>query len=250
MRMRRPLKIVIGLVVIVAIVGALWIYHTNSLYEQSFTAEYRYRVNVDLETGSSINNVTIHVPIPSDGRDVPEDLTGPDDWDLSIVDTEHGRMLKISADRIETHRSTPSPLEPGEEPGEELQAPADEVQAIQLNRITQTITTNKEINTADPQRSEPLLHPKYNLTTTECWFPHGEEQRLKCYKYRSAGFVYYESDSDVSLTISITFEGTNSWWIYGWTGNEYRDRIYLTSEGEKGWLNPEGQLVIGWGTYR
>ncbi len=89
--------------VIAAIIGILWTYHTNSLYEQSFTAQYRYQVDVDLETGSSINNLTLYVTLPfdegkvGDGRNILENVTGPEDWKLSTVDTKNGKMLKISA---------------------------------------------------------------------------------------------------------------------------------------------------------
>ncbi len=246
--MRKSLKIVIGMVVIAAVIGIAWT-HTNDLYERSFTAEYRYQVDADLDSGAGINNVTLYVPLPRDGRNISiENISGPRDWELSTVEIIHGRMLEISAERIEpAHRSTLSPLEPGEEPrnGSPHQTP-------QLNRITGTIASNKEINTVSPQGNEPLLQPKYDLTTTECRFPHGEDQQLNCYEYRSMVFLNYGSESNIPdvLTVSVSFEGSNSWWIYGWNGNEYRDRVYLTVEGEKGWLDAEGKLATGWGSYR
>ncbi|MFO7967309.1 MAG: hypothetical protein R6U44_06900 [Archaeoglobaceae archaeon] len=253
--MRKLFRIVIGLVVIVAVIGTLWMYHTNNLYEQSFTAEYRYQVDMDPGSGSGLNNVTLYVPLPSEnGAGISlEDINRPDDWEVSTVDTVHGEMLEISAERIETaNRSNSSPLRPGEEP----QTPGPQDRTLRLNRITETIISNKEINTANPHGNEPVLNPKYDLTRTECSFPHGGDQPLKCYQYRSAMFINYGSESngsnvsDAGLNVSVTFEGSNSWWIYGWNGNEYRDRIYFTVEGDEGWFESEGQLIAGQGSYR
>lgn len=249
--MRRALKIVIALVTVAAVFGVLWTYHVNDLYEQSFSSQYRYQVDIDLEDGSSVNNLKLYVPLPSCNEEsIKEDFkntTGPEDWELSTVDTEHGKMLKISAERIDAaYRSTPLPREPGEEPTEPINPNPN--RTIQLNRVTKTIDSDEEINTANPQGNEPLLRPKYNLTTTECPFPH-PDNGLKCYEYQSAVYIDYESDYDRPV-ISITFEGTNTWWIYGWTGNEFRDRVYLTAGEEKGWLIADGELITGQGDYR
>lgn len=253
--MRKPLKIVIALVVIAAIIGVLWTYHVNNLYEQSFSSQYRYQVDIDLEGGSSVNNLTLYAPLPTnkeknDAVGTMENSTGPEDWELSIIDTEYGKMLKISLERLESARlSTPLP----HEPGEGAKTPSAQNRTVQLNRVTKTVDLKEEINTANPKGSEPLLWPKYNLTSTECPFPH-PDNGLKCYEYQSAVYIDYESglesEPDARMVITTTFEGTNTWWIYGWTGNEYRDRVYLVSEGEKGWLTANGELIIGQGNYR
>jgi len=48
--------------------------------------------------------------------------------------------------------------------------------------------------------------------------------------------------------IAIESIGENSWWVYGWSGNAYRDRLDIRLIGEKhGGYDASGNLVIGGG---
>jgi len=54
----------------------------------------------------------------------------------------------------------------------------------------------------------------------------------------------------VFMRTHIAADGRNSWWVYGWSYNLYRDQIELTFTGEQhGWYIASGKLVEGEGRY-
>jgi hypothetical protein len=229
-------------IVIIVVIGALagpglGIYHAHRLYEESYMSGYYYRVEiyrVEIDTDSVLHNVTLYLPLPVLGESLgigDEIIAGnaskPDDWDCSIIETEHGKMLKITAEKI---------------------APE-----LILNEINVQLPVDHEINTKDPIGNEPLLLPMYNVTKITCDFPFPNEQdaQVNCYSYESRVYVDYESspDAEVSIYIDIDLTGRNDWWVYGWSGNNYRNKVNLTSSGRHGWCVALGKLVEGEGRY-
>ncbi|MCQ1536936.1 hypothetical protein FTO70_14890 [Methanosarcina sp. KYL-1] len=94
----------IVLFLIVLGIGALN-YHTNKLYEESFSSSYEY--DITLETDSELRNVTLYLPLPLyEGESaIGNELTGrisqeTRGGDLSIEDTEHGKMLSLRTDKF------------------------------------------------------------------------------------------------------------------------------------------------------
>ena len=56
-------------------------------------------------------------------------------------------------------------------------------------------------------------------------------------------------NAEVSIHVELT--GENAWvWVYGWSGNEYRDGVSVTLTGaQDGWCTASGGLVAGEGRY-
>ena len=101
--------------------------------------------------------ITSFVPIPlfeEESKIGDQIIAGkaskPDDWDCSIVETEHGKMLEISVAKI-----TPVLVSEG---------------------ISANLAVDRDITTKNPVGNEPLLSPEYNLTRSTCGFPYQEER--------------------------------------------------------------------------
>jgi len=241
-----------GIIAAIVVLAGLWMYHAHGLYEESYRSEYHYGITI--QSDSVLHNITLFVPLPvfeEKSKIGDEIMAGNaskrDDWDCRIVETEHGKMLKISAEEIapEFH-PLPVPLPPESiEPGEE------ETPASMSKGISVTVAADHNINTKNPTGNEPLLSPEYNLTRSACELPYPEGRTPPaCYEYESRIFADYTASPDAKFSIYIELEGRNSWWVYGWSGNEYRDNVNVTLVGERhGWYIASGRLIEGEGRY-
>ncbi|MBA7502715.1 hypothetical protein ES706_01308 [subsurface metagenome] len=117
-------KVGLGIIAVIVVLVGLWMYHAHGLYEKSYRSEYHYGIRI--QPDSVLHNITLFVPLPvfeEESKIGDEIIVGnyfimggkfskPDDWDCRIVETEHGKMLKINAEKIapEFH-SLPVPIE-------------------------------------------------------------------------------------------------------------------------------------------
>lgn len=99
--MRKIIKFGFGILAVMVVLAGLWTYHTPELYEGFYRSVYSYRVTI--ETDSVLHNATLYLPLPvfaGESKVGDEIVAGndsqPDDWNYSIVETEHGMMLAIS----------------------------------------------------------------------------------------------------------------------------------------------------------
>jgi len=267
--MRKITKFGIGIMVVIVVLVGLWMYYIHGLYEKSYNSEYHYRVTI--ETNSVLHDVTLYLPLPVFGGEskigdaiiagdyviMGGKLSKPDDWDCSIVETEYGKMLKINAEKMapEFH-SFPVPIEPGEEPkelpkGNVSDAYSEEAPVAMPIEVIAGVSADHDINTKNPIGNEPLLSPRYNLTRSTCDTPYPEGRTPpNCYEYESRIYVDHTTSPDAVVSIYIESGGENSWWIYGWSGNQYIDQIEVTFTGEQhGWHITSGKLVEGEGRY-
>jgi len=260
--MRKITKFGIIIIVVVVVVAGLWMYHTHGLYENTYSSEYDYRVTIG--TDSVLHNITLYLPLPvlEDKSKVGDEIIAGnalkvDGWDCSIVETEYGKMLKIRAKRMAPKFHTPpTPIEPGEEPNEPPQGKisgtfSKETPVLMPKELSARVHVDQDVNTKNTIGNEPLLSPKYNLTrsTYEIPYPEGRTPP-NYYEYESRIYADYTAAANAIVPIYIEAEGRNSWWVYGWSGNNYRDRIELTFTGEQhGWYVASGKLVEGEGRY-
>jgi len=50
--------------------------------------------------------------------------------------------------------------------------------------------------------------------------------------------------------LHVGLTGETGWWVYGWSGNKYRDHVGVTLTGaQDGWCAASGNLVAGEGRY-
>jgi len=234
----------IGITVIAIIVAGLyglWMYHTHRLYEETYTSEYNYLVTV--KTDSILHNVTLYLPLPVfEGESKIGDkitagnISKPDDWDCSVIETQYGKMLKISAKKMipETRYS--------------------------YTRISVRLRSDHEINSKNPIGNEPVLSPKEKLTGPSTYrYPRPQEAERQLppdyydyiySEYKTYVYADYATSLNANLSIFIELSGSNHWWVYGWGGNYYDDKINIKLTGEQhGWHIASGKLVEGIGDY-
>lgn len=217
--------VVIAVIIVSVFFGGY--YYTQQMKADSYESEYAYEVNVD--TDSVQSNVTLYVPfLRKDGDPVVtensfiNEANIPKGWSVFYVETQHGLMLSIFIDQLEP----------------------DQYKDIYL-----TIYSDSSIDTRNVLENEPILSPVYNITEEEYNEPHPEEwdERLNYYEYET--YIFCENVTiNSNLEVSIELTGSNTWWVFGWSGNEYRSRAYLSIE-NAGWHNVDCGLVEGWGNY-
>ncbi|MBU7043039.1 MAG: hypothetical protein HXS47_05545 [Theionarchaea archaeon] len=216
-------------VIIAVIVLILSSFFGISYYYYAGSHSSTYTYSLDITTNNSLEDVTLFLPLPSDTdstwihTDIEDALSIHEDVLYEISETEYGSMLTLVFDSIE---------------------PSDPF------HVSVDIPTNHEINTKNPLDYEVLLQPKITMTQTECQFPHPDWESLTCFTYHSPLYAQYGASPSTEVSISITLTGRNSWWIFGWSGNEYTDELLLTLTGESfGWTQGSGTLIIGFGNY-
>ncbi|WP_436926932.1 DUF5518 domain-containing protein [Halosimplex amylolyticum] len=243
---------------------------------ESEDSTYTYEVTVDAD--ESLESPTFYVPVPTENgtsevgdqfvadvnyyRDAPTGGPGgaepePVNFTYELVDTEHGQLLAISADRIEVTESYfrvvenetmgwTEPVSPEEyDPDDPSMGARDDGSFT----FEVTLVADERIDTADPFGGEPLLSPQYDRTAVDCPDRYFETQR--CYEYESRVYAEYDTAENASVFLSAQLTGRNEWFSGGWTGNEYRERTSVELLGpQSGWHRTRAELEVGSGNYR
>ncbi|MFP4051677.1 MAG: hypothetical protein ACLFVB_08070, partial [Thermoplasmata archaeon] len=160
---------------------------------------------------------------PIDEETFSTEFDRQENWSAKFINTEYGKMLLVNG----TFTS--------------------ERHDININ-----VNFDARIETKDTIDKEPTLCPKENMTKSSYDDPQPEEwdERIDAYEYTSFIYVQLEEDINVDLSINPRFEGRNEWWVLGWSGNEYWDRIYLDIQYDRpGWYKGDGKIVDGLGNY-
>jgi hypothetical protein len=244
--------------------------------EQSEESTYEYQVTISAD--ETLMNATFYVPVPETSgetelgerfvedvqysRETPAirgDDTDPArvNFSYELVDTEHGRMLAIHADRIEINRlyyrevenETMGWREPIPESQYDPSDPSMGVVDDGTFRFTVTATSEETIDTAEPFGTEPLLTPQFNRTQVECMY--GQRERHRCFEYDTRVYATYGAPEDTTVYVSAQLAGRNEWVAGEWTGNEYREWTHTELLGPgRGWYVLRGELEVGSGRYR
>jgi hypothetical protein len=107
------------------------------------------------------------------------------------------------------------------------------------------------LDTRNPLENETTFIPKYNIKEVPNQFPNEDNENVKTYQYESRLYAKYNTTPENTVDISMSFMAMNNWWIYGWSGNQYHEHLYITLEGDQdGWIPIEGEVVTGEGDYR
>ncbi len=260
--MNKFIKFGIGITIVFVIAAGLWTYHTDKLYRESYKSEYAYRIT--LETNSTLKDLTFYIPLPIFKEEsqigaqiIDGNVSKPEDWKFSVVETKHGKMLKITArEFVPEYRSLPVPIEPGKEPTA-LPEPnisetfSQHTPVLTSKEISVALPAGHEINTKNPIGNESLLAPEYNLTLSSYDVPYPEGRTPPIvHKYESRIYANYTSSPTAKISVYVMLEGTNSWWVYGWSFNKYTDQAETTITGQQhGWSIMTGKLMERDGRY-
>jgi hypothetical protein len=257
------------------VVGALSVLGEQRRVE---TTESTYQYEVAIATDETLEDATFYVPVPTENgtsrlgeqfvedvqydrytpavRGYDSDLT-PVNFSYELVETERGRMLAITADRIEVTNVYYREVE-NETMGWYEQIPAEQydpddpdmgVQNDGSFTFTVTLVADDPIDTADPFDDEPLLAPGADRSEVECFT--GASTTHRCFEYDGQMYADYETSEETTVYVSAQLDGRNEWFSGGWTGNEYREWSRVELRGpQSGWVLTEGELEIGGGNYR
>lgn len=269
--MKNLSKTLIVLLVLVVIATSLlslwWSGQKQRMYEDSFQSSYAYSISI--VTDMTLKNVTFYMPIPSSGnisyvgRDIVEQFNEDDSsWEYTLAQTEHGLMLSIKKDIITPvfYSDVMERPIPGTDPEqvEIIRITSDEYSektphpgTIELSAM---MSSNQSIDTKNPIGHEMVLMPKYdlvqNLTADESRPWMAGQEHLKVYDYNSRIYVQYEASSDARVSVSVTMDAINEWWIGGWRSNSYTDQIDIQLSGpQNSWVSPKSEIVTGMGIY-
>jgi hypothetical protein len=257
------------------VVGALSVLGQQ---RRAATTESTYRYELTIAADQTLENATFHVPVPTEngtsrlGERFVEDVQydrytpavrgydpdpTPVDFSYELVETERGRMLAITADRIEVTKVYYREVE-NETMGWYERIPAEQydpddpdmgVQNDGSFTFTVTLVADEPIDTADPFDDEPLLAPGADRTEVDCFA--GDSATHRCFEYDGRVYVDYETSEETTVYVSAQLDGRNEWFSGGWTGNEYREWSRIELRGpQSGWVLTDGELEIGSGNYR
>jgi len=244
---------------------------------QAATTESTYQYEVTIAADETLENATFYVPVPTEngtsrlGERFVEDVRydrytpavrgydsepEPVNFSYELVETERGRMVAITADRIEVTKVYYREVE-NETMGWYEQIPPEEYDPDNPDMgvrndgsftFSVTLVADEPIDTADPFDGEPLLAPQTDRTEVDCFT--GGSATHRCFEYEGRVYADYETSEEATVYISTQLDGRNEWFSGGWTGNEYREWSRVELRGpQSGWILTDGELEIGSGTY-
>jgi hypothetical protein len=212
---------------------------SSSIALLTYEKEYNsYVYQIEINPASPLHNVTLMVPLPSrisqnitDGDLPGSSLPYFTNYSQSVVETENGTMIKITADSVE-------------KPGDGLPR---EPAGLYLDFFT-----SNPINYSYPLEHEPVLLPKFSPEISVC--NDKKFQRLltgntpsACLDYESPVYAAFETAPASRTIITVSSEGMRMISSSGSPKNHgYQDSISVTFIGNAyGWYNASGSLLAG-----
>jgi len=208
----------------------------SMMTDEHETNDYLYAVEIIPDT--PLHNITLMMPLPSAiSRNIAEgdDRGNPfpyfRNYSQSVVETENGTMLKITADSIE-------------KPGEGLpQEPA----GLYLDFFTEN-----PVNYSYPLETEPLLVQKFSPKRSVCADKKFRRHLtgntpLICLVHESALYAVFETAPGSRTSITVSLDGTRMVSSSGSPKNHgYQDSVSITVSGNaSGWYSATGSLLAG-----
>lgn len=229
------------MIVIAAIVS---FYEFTKFDESTLTSNYDFRIA--LTTDSKLENPTFIVPIPV-GNDamvnmaINESAQKSDGWNVSLIETENGKMFKISAREFvpEVHKNIELNPDNNMPTGNSFSFTSGS------KDVSASVAADHIIDTVNATENEPLLSQKYNLTLSNYDAPLPQNGiSPKKHNYDSLIYADYTSSPDATVEVFVELSGRNEWWAGSSGFNIYRERMGTTFKGEKhGWFSVTGELV-------
>lgn len=223
--------------VIIAVFFCFLLY--SSIVLLTYEKEYNsYVYQIEIEPAASLHNVTLMVPIPSrisqnitDGDLVGSSLPDFTNYSQSVVETENGTMIRITADSIEKP---------------ETGSPDHSI------RLYQSIAVTGPVNPVNPLDREPMLFSKYPPEPSSCTDKtfRGiafDKRALNCSVYESGIFASFWTSpaSQTIITVSVERERMISS-SQSPRREGYQESIRATITGSAdGWYNASGNLLTG-----
>lgn len=233
------------IILLLIVVAAIVSFYEFTRFDES-TLRSNYNFNIALTTDSKLENPTFIVPIPAGNEAlvnmaINESAQKSDGWNVSMIETEYGKMFKISAREFvpEVHKNI--------ELNPDTNMPTGNSFSITSGSkdVSASVAADHIIDTLNATENEPLLSQKYNLTLSIYDAPLPPDGiSPKKHNYDSLIYADYTSSPNATVEVFVELSGRNEWWAGGSGFNIYRERMGTTFKGEKhGWFSVTGELV-------
>lgn len=220
--------------VLIAAIGLILFSIGGMSLDPSVMSKYNFKIEVS--TDSKLENLIFYLPLPVFKNEsklgdeaIIQNTGNPEGWNLSMIETEHGKMLKITTIKIEPELHQEIGLSP---PGfgqtdDTLQGDVHSFMRG-YKEFQVSWTSEHVINITNVTDNVPLLYPKFNLTQ----------------KYESYIYADYTAAPDAKVEVCVTLYGMNQLWAGGMAFNNYRDNFCTNFTGKKqGWIPVTGELI-------
>jgi hypothetical protein len=222
--------------------------------------EHTYRYELAVEPAADLSNVTLYVPVPVENGSSPvaaavvdgtpaASVAGDPGWTASVVDTEYGPMLALSTPDLPARyvrRPPPQPIP--EDPGVTPPPTATPRSQLDAYRVVVELPAEGVVDTETPLESEPTLQPRIDAAETDC--PTPVTDRAVCRSFETRAYLSYDAPADAETTVVVSYEGRNTWFAGGWTGNEFSQRTSVVAAGPgEGWVAMPVEETTGLGRY-
>lgn len=229
----------------------------------SYTSTYDYSVGIDAD--ATLEGATVRVPLPQVGGEstynasvVAPNGTVDGAFEASVVDTEYGPMLELTAEEFTVQTRYYRFVEEDgmgrrEEISESEYDPEDpNHQKVDRRTVDVSVTRDAEypIETQTPVGTAPTFYAESAVTRSlaECSLP--AQESAVCFDYDAPVYLSYDTAEDATVGGSVTFTGSNEWFTGGWTGNSYYDSLSFNVSGSQdGWVSADGYTETGRGNY-
>ncbi|WP_424004272.1 hypothetical protein ACOZ4I_06755 [Haloarcula salina] len=267
----RKTFLVLALVALVALVPltgiALIVAPPGFLYDHY--SHYDYTASVS--TNESVTNATFYLPFPeqSAANATVDDIWIYDpegeqqvDWDVQVVETAHGQMLRLHVDQLAgasrytlyTYAENGSLVDRREIQRSEIPEDMTNRELVvdpTTYQIYWSVVVNETIETRHPVGNGTFLSPARDVRPVECTDAWGETDN--CATFTSVVGATYETEEPTTVTVgTVGFDGWNEWG-FG-LSNSFNTFSATTGSGtytdaDTGWVVVDGRLHAGMGRY-
>jgi hypothetical protein len=229
----------------------------------SHSSNHYYSLGVDLD--GNVSDVTIRLPVAQQGGDATYNVTTLTEngtvegvFDATVVETDRGPMLELTADRVTVEPRYYRFVVEGDM-GRRERIPASEYDPSnpdhqKVDRRSVGLRADQQveypIETQAPLGASPTLYADDAVTRELSACGPTSMESATCFAYDAPVYLSYEAEGDVRMAGVVSLEGTNEWFAGGWTGNSYVDRVRFSATGaQDGWVTFEGETETGIGSY-
>jgi hypothetical protein len=187
---------------------------------------YGYSVVVD--TDATLEGATFYVPLPATANGSSPvadairrgDVEVPAGWRYDVVETEHGRALRLDAGDVVAERRPDGNRYSTYEVG--LSVPSEDV-----------------LDTSDPFGDEPTIAPVEDRRVRPCPNVADPDSGKTCYAFDAFVYAEYDAPPTASVGVILVHNGVN---VYQRGGHDmYYERLQFTLRGpQDGWVAVDG----------
>jgi hypothetical protein len=196
--------------------------------------ESTYGYGVSVDTNATLSNVTLYLPLPvaasgeSPVATAVQDGTAdaPEYWRYSVIETDHGRMVRIEVDELAAERQSDG-------------------RHYSVHQFGATVPADGVVDTSDPYSTEPVIGPTEGRRERPCPNVAGPDPGQTCFDYTSRVYVAYDAPPEADVGLRLVHNGVNSYEAPRRGTDMYYERLSVGLRGpQDGWLDVDGFVSV------